>query len=552
MFDTKIQAAKVGSSSSKSEKGNAFLTNAKAKSNLTRSGNNAVKYSSSGNSFVDQFTKAGKYKEPRKFSDIAKDYDILWGEDPLKATKFALFLRTIPRVVNLPDGTKTELPQKGTELKHEAIFRMIWLHTKAPKAFWNNILLFVSLGSWHDVFTMLQYDLSYNGWKNRQLDWDKFADLILAALLNPNTSELVKKYLPQIKARSACKTIDAQSNNQIAKWLCSVLFGTKEGDGTTYKKYRKLKTSGTAHEWQKLISQGRFKDLEFDKIHGRALTILVKSKFLFNTGLSDKYKAWITKPETQVKYTGFVHELFEGRWDNDPLKEQTIDKQFDTLVNKVRTAGDYTDLIVVKDISGSMSSTCTGTKSSCGDVAKAMALYFSEFLRGTFANSYIDFDSTAKFKEWKGSTPTSKWKNDTASYVGGTNFQSVVDLFVRIKQDGVNEEEFPKGILAISDGEFNPTQLEETNVEAALKKLRNAGFSKEYVDNFIIVLWNLQSSYYGKGTGEKFETFGNVRNAYYFGGFSPSVVGFLSGKIKTTYELLDECLNQEILSMVVV
>lgn len=527
---------------------NAFLNNAKAESNKTLSGNGALKFKSSGNVLVDQFTLAGKYKVPRKFSEIERDAELVWGEDPLKAVKFSLFLRTIPRIVNLPDGSKTELPQRGSELKHEAIMRMIWLHVKSPEAFWNNILLFVSLGSWHDVFTMLQYDLSYNGWDKRKLDWDKFADLILAALNNEQTADLVKKYLPQIKSRKQCTTIDAQSNNAIAKWVSSLIFGAKE-NASTYKAYRKLKTSGTAHEWQKLISKGRFKDLDFNAIHGRALSILVKSKFLKNQGLSEKYSAWITKPTTEVKYTGFVHELFEGAWQRDSNKEATINKQFHTLVEKART-NNITNLIVAKDISGSMGSSCTGTKSSCGDVAKAMALFFSSFLKGEFADAYIDFDSTAKLKTWVGQTITDKWKNDRASYVGGTNFQSVVQLLIDTKKSGVSEQDFPRGILCLSDGEFNPTQLGKTNVETALNSLRNAGFSEDYVQNFVIVLWNLQNNYYGRGSGEKFETGVDTKGVYYFGGFSPSVVSFLSGKIKTTYELIEEALNQEILSMV--
>lgn len=546
MFETKRKAEIVADTRGTVNK---FLAKAKAEGNKTRSGNGALKFSSSGNSLVDQFTVAGKYKVPRSFKDIQGDCETLWGEDPLKAVKFTLFLRTIPRVVNLPDGTKTSRPQLGTEVKHEAIMRMIWLHTKNEKAFWDNILLYVSLGSWHDIFTMLQYDLSYNGWNDRKLNWDNFGDLILAGLNNDHTRDLVIKYLPQIKARKQCTTIDAQSNNAIAKWICSLIFGKKETHAS-YKEYRRLKTSGKAHEWQKLISKGRFNDLQFDKIHGRALSILVKSKFLKNHGLSEKYNKWITSPETKdVKYTGFVHELFEGYWSGDQNKEETINKQFQTLVEKART-NNITDLIVVRDTSSSMGSTATGTKLSCYDVAKAMALFFSEFLRGRFANHWIEFNDTAKLHEWRGSTPVSKWKADKSSYVGSTNFQSVVNLFAKMKKEGVPEEDFPSGILCISDSEFNPTHLGTTNVEAARRTLTNAGFSKSYVENFVIVLWNLQSRYYGKGTGEKFETGEDTKNVFYFGGYSASVVSFLSSKIKTTFELMEEALDQEILNMV--
>lgn len=548
MFETKMQPIVVTEAKVTTAKSNSFLTNAKAETAKTLSGNGALKYKSSGNEFVDQFTKAGTFKAPRKFSDIQSDCEILWGEDPLKAVKFALFLRTIPRVVNLPDGTKTELPQKGTELKHESIMRMVWLHLRKPEAFWNNILLFVSLGSWHDVFTMLQYDLVYNGWDNRKLDWAKFGDLLLAALKNENTSELVKKYLPQIKARSQCKTIEAQANNQIAKWICSLLFGNKETP-STYKQYRRIKNTGTAHEWQKLISKGKFNEIDFNSIHGRALSILVKSKFLKNQGLSEKYTAWVQKPETELKYTGFVHELFENVNRNDVPKVETINKQFKTLVEKART-NNVTDLIVVRDISGSMSSQCPGTKMSCYDVGKALALYFSEFLKGPFADHWIAFESKATMHKWNGQTPVDKWVNDKSGFYGGTNFQSVVDLFVTLKKDGTPEQDFPSGILCISDSEFNPSELGKTNVETALQKLRDAGFSREYVDNFIIVLWNLQNSYYGKGSGEKFETGKDASNVFYFGGYSGSVISFLSAKIKTTYELMDAALQQEVLNMV--
>ncbi len=560
MFNEKRKATKVAGVKTSGSK-NAFLAKAAVKSAETRSGNGAKKYDTSGNDFIDQFTVAGKYKAPRSFNDIARDADILYAQDKLKAVKFTLFLRTIPRQVNLPDGTKTELAQKGMELKHEAIMRMLWLSTKDKDAFWNNILLFVSLGSWKDIFTMLEYDLSYHGWDSRILNWDEFGDLILTGLNNKNTCELIKKYLPQLKSRSKCKTIEAQSKTEIAKWICSLIFGKKNANSpVSYKQYRKLKTSGTAHDWQKLISQGRFNDIDFSTVHGRALSLLVRGKFLKNQGLSEKYEKWITKPETtNVKYTGFVHELFQPidnvGWErrNTTItvgQKETINKQFNTLVQKAKDEENYTDLIVVRDTSGSMSSDAPGTKMSCYSIAKALALYFSEFLSGPFAGHWIEFNNVAKLHEWKGSTPVDKWNNDTSNFVGGTNFQSVIDLFVDMKRKGVSESDFPKGILCISDSEFNPSDLGETNVETARKKLKAAGFSKEYCDNFVIVLWNLQNSYYGKGSGEKFETAENTRNVYYFGGYSGSVISFLSNKIKTTYDLLDVALDQEVLNMV--
>jgi hypothetical protein len=544
---TKIKA------SAKNNLANAFVNAGLKKSAETVSGNGAKKYSNSGNAFVDQFSFLGSYKQPRTFEEIEKDCELLWAEDQRKAVMFIHYIRLITRKVQLFNGYTTKETQKGSQLKHEGIMRMIWLHNKSPKTFWKNIGLFVSAGSWQDIIKMLQYDLIYHGWDKKVLDWKRFGGLMLSGLQNENTSELVKKYLPQIRSNSALKTIEAEADNAIAKWVCSLVFGDKEKGGSTYKKYRKLKTSGTAHEWQKLISQGKHNLIDFNNIHGRALNLLVRSSYLKNQGLEDKYNTWVTKPTTEVKYTGYVHELFTklpGSLSTlGKAETETINKQFDTLVTKAGES-ERTNLIVVRDISNSMSACATGTSMRCFDVAKAIALYFSEFLKGPFQDSYIEFRSTAKMCQWKGESALEKWYNDQSRFNGSTNFQNVFDLICNIKSQGVAESDFPTGILCISDGEFNQAQLGKTNVDAALAKLRNAGFSEEYVSNFVIVLWNLQSNYYGRTTGKKFETHGDVPNVFYFSGYEASTISFLNNKIKTATEVFDAAMNQEILNMI--
>ena len=73
--------------------------------------------------------------------------------------------------------------------------------------------------------------------------------------------------------------------------------------------YRKLKVQGEAHEWQQAISQRDFMSINFDTIPGKALQLLVNSKFLENQGLEAKYEAWISNKPV-AKYTGYVYELF--------------------------------------------------------------------------------------------------------------------------------------------------------------------------------------------------------------------------------------------------
>lgn len=538
-----------------SDNSNPFIQAGLKTSAETVSGNGALKYSTTGNPFIDQFGKIGSYKAARSFAEISQDCETLWAKNKTTSVLFTFYLRMISRQVQFFDGSKTETPQKGAEMKHEGIMRMIWLHLKDETLFWNNIQLFIAAGSWKDIIVMLQYDLIYNGWNDRKLNWSKFSNLILSGLENDKTRELLKKYLPQIKAKSACKTVESQADTLIAKWICSQIFGNKEGDAKTYKAYRLLKSSGTAHQWQQLISKRQYDKIDFASIHGRALKLLTRSKWLKNSGLEQSYTKWITKPETEAKWTGFVHELFDklpkSLLQLESYKAETINKQFLTAVNKVKSGeSTQTELIVVRDTSGSMGSQAPGSSMTCYDIGKALALYFSQFLTGKFSNSWIEFNYNAKMHQWIGNSPIQCWYNDPSSCVGSTNFQSVISLLCQIKQQGVPESEFPKGILCISDLEFNPTQLGRTNVDQALRTLRSVGFSDEYVDNFVIVLWNLQNNYYGKGSGSKFETYGDVKNVFYFSGYSASTVSFLTQKIKTASELFDAAMDQEVLNMI--
>lgn len=568
MFDSKKTQLFAPSTGGKKTSDSPFVQAGMKKAAETRSGNNALKYSTTGNGFVDQFGKLGEYKKPRTFSEIAKDCEVLWAQDPLKAVKMAFYIRTITRPTDFL-GRTTSITQRGAELKHEGIMRLLWLSHKDRKAFVENLWMVPVLGSWKDIISMLQYDLMYHGWNGRVLPWDVIGKFLLSALGDRNTCELVKKYLPSIQTNAKCTTLESQADNIIAKWLCGLLYpeyvdSDVETHGKFHKRYRKMKSSGTAHEWQKLISQKKLTLLDFSKIHGRALSLLVRSKFLKRQGLQEKYTEWVKKPTTEtVKYTGYVHELFEdfGVWTNYGGKyktlhqvpehvRETVNKQFATLIAKGKSEEHTTSLIVVRDTSGSMASQANGTNMCSNAIAKALALYFSEFLEGDFSSSWIEFNDDAKMHKWIGSTPVEKWFNDNASYYGSTNFQSVIDLFCKIRKQGIPETHFPKGILCISDGEFNPGMLGRTNVESARLTLRNAGFSPEYVDNFVVALWNIPNKYYSGLSGTKFETFGDVPNVYYFSGYSASTVAFLTSRIRTAAELVDVALDQEILNLI--
>lgn len=112
-------------------------------------------------------------------------------------------------------------------------------------------------------------------------------------------------------------------------------------------------------------------------------------------------------------------------------------------------------------------------------------------------------------------------------------------------------------------GEFNRMYYYEdnsrvsspTNFNAAIAKLRSAGFSKEYVDNFKIILWDIPNGFYGRPE-TKFEDFADAPNFFYLSGYDPSAVAFIlgTGEFKATprnaEELFAAAMDQELLNRV--
>lgn len=542
---------------------NEFLKEGMKETHVIQSSNGAKKYSTSGNDFVDNFSAISRFKEPRTYKEVAADMEKLWAQNPLLCLKLSVYIRLItrkPKVLN-DDGTIKEFKvQRGQELKNEGILRMLWIAINCPKTFKANIAYFISAGSWKDIFNMLSLDLQYHGWEERRLDWKFLLLVIESGLTNPATTDLVRKYMPTTRTNKNCKTIESQADTLIGRWLSKKLFpGLKKE--TSYKLYRKMKSEGMAHSWQQLISKRLYNCLNFDLISGRALALLVDSKFLKNHNLVEKYSKWIeSKPV--AKYTGYVFELFRSLGSGykchhiGSYKELTINAQFQQLVNTGKSEVDnHSSLIVVRDTSSSMTSKACGCNVSSYDIGKAMALYFSDLLKGPFAGSFIEFNDDCKLEKWKGSTPVDRYVNDKSEAYGSTNFQSVIDLFVSLKKDGVSESDFPSGLLLISDGELNPSSgyNDTTNFQEAIMKLKEAGFSEEYISNFKLIMWDIPNGYYGRPS-TKFEDFADAPNFFYLSGYDPSAIAFILGtkysesSPRTAEELFLAAMDQELLN----
>lgn len=536
----------------------------------TTSGNGSVKYKTTGDIFLDDFAQLANYRELRELDDIFYTMQKLCNVNPIIALRLTVYLRLITRAPFFKD--KTLGVHRGQGLKHEYIGRLYFFAMNYPKIFKRNLDIFVAAGSWNDLFELLRTDLYYHG-------AHRFSRRLFATVIqyvvdnfnNKNQVDLIKKYLPKINPSSKCTTPRKQANSIIGKLIALWNERGNVDKKKAYANYRSFKASGKAHTWEQKISQQKYNEIDFSLIAGRALSKLVNSKFLENHDLVKAYNEWLQK-QPVAKFTGYPYELFKNLGNElsyntyyqhptrlKPYQISTLNKQFEGLIETAKKdMNTETSFIVCVDTSGSMGAKAVGTDVKSIEVAISMALYFSELLKGNFANTFLEFAEKTVIRSWNGDTPFEKWRNTALSgECCNTDFLSIAGLFVDLKRKGYDESEFPTGVICISDGEFDEAPSNKSNFEVFLETLRKGGFSDKFVDNFKLVLWDIPNGYYyGKNIHPKFEGIADRPNFYYMSGFDPAGIAFLTGTKytpsipKTAKELFDAALNQELIKKI--
>lgn len=516
--------------------------------NQSRTENGALSYLTTGSICVDQFGKAGSYRD-RGLIQVLADQQMLWDENKEFAIKFPFYLRMITRKTTLGNGKTTESIQKGLGSRDEAFKRLIWFLINQPELFYANLWLLPVIGSWKDLIVLLTMDES--------IDRNKVFSIIAEGCQSKSQKDLVKKYLPRIRSNNKCTTVWAKKTNDIAKDFC-------KWAGWTCEEYRKFKSTGKAHEFQKYISKQQYDKLEWNKIPGKALLNLTTGKFLTNHNLTDNYLSWI-KEQPVAKFNGYPYELgaklkmHRGITVMDMVTNLTIDAQFENLIQTAKN-GFNGNVWCALDTSASMNHRVTSNITAF-DVCISLGVYFATLNQGAFHKNVVMFDNTSKIKQLEGSFSqmyTDIISENTAW--GGTNFMSVIEEIIRVRKNNPNVplEDYPTTLLVVSDMQFNaPSNENETNYECMKNKLSEV-FPKDFVDNMKFIWWNVC----GRQTNDVPSTLDNG-GCYFLSGFDGSIITLLldngneiideetgDKKIPTMLDFINIALNQEVLQLI--
>jgi len=523
--------------------------------NVEYTENGAKSYKTTGKAIVDQFGKAANYRG-RALDSVFAEQEALWEENPEQALKFPFYLRMVTRKVKVNNENITSKVQKGQGVRDESFKRLLWVAVNQSDSFYKNIWVLPIVGSWKDIWTIMFYDMTLG---TNVINHEIMFDLINQGLKCSSHVDLIKKFMPRIKTNSKCTTDWTRITNDLAREYANY-------NGLRYKEYNKLKTSGTAHDFQKLICSGRYKDINWNLIPGKALSKLTSLSFLEKHDLEKDYTDWVIAQPT-VKFTGYPFELghqvisahgYRSIMKGLPLfKEITINKQFDELIKKATEDGNVMGNVwCALDTSGSMTAPVVNNISAY-DICISLGVYFSTLNKGAFHKNVIMFDNKSRVMQLDGNfcDMIKQIVNEKIAW-GGTNFQSIIDEIVRIRKENpsIPLDQYADTILVVSDMQFNPVcDNIETNYDAMKRKLYEA-FPKDFVDNMKFIWWQVTGrtkDYPAKiGPGQIFVS-----------GFDGAIVSLiLGGEAKelerkqgaplTSEQAVEIALGQEILSYI--
>ena len=171
------------------------------------------------------------------------------------------------------------------------------------------------------------------------------------------------------------------------------------------------------------------------------------------------------------------------------------------------------------------------------DACISLGIYFSELNKGAFHNVVAMFDSESELMTLSGEfTDKLSQIRSCRTAWGSTNFQSLIDLIVRTRQQHpeIPLEDFPTTLLVVTDCQFNPSngyrynpaigvREELSNYDMAMAKLKMV-FPQEFADSFKIIWWNVA----GRHTTD-FPSTMEHGGTYMFSGFDGAIISMLLG-----------------------
>ena len=512
---------------------NTFMNGLTDATNFTYTENGGITHKTTKSDLLDMFAMGAAYRK-RSDADVINLFKNAYKENPVYALKCLFYIRDV----------------RGGQGERR-FFRvcMHWLANADAEAARRNLIHIPEFGRWDDLYEFVG---------------------------TPVEADAFKIMKHQLALDVECKT-----PSLLAKWLKSENTSSAESRrlGATTRRYLDM----TARQYRKtlsilrarinvlerLMSENRWDEIEFDKIPSRA-GMIYKNAFArhdlerarseknvqtyeeFAKDTTKKVNAKALNPYECVAEAVKVMRPRYYSWNSydydnrnnvplDDVQRLMTNKYWDNLTDYFN--GATFNGIAVVDTSGSM----TGIEASAPiNVAISLGLYCAEHNSGPFANHYISFASRPQMIRTEGVDFCDKVARIyETNLCDNTNIAATFNLLLDVAtRPGVKKEDIPKNVIIISDMEFDSatsgwrysSNINSSNCETVME-----GIAREWAKYGLelphLIFWNVDARQ------NNIPMIGNGRVSF-VSGFSPSIFEtIMSGK--TGMDLMYEKLDSE-------
>ena len=496
---------------------NELLNGLKNDTNYTFTENGGLTHTTTRSDLLDMFAMGAAMRN-RDDADVILMFRKAYKENPEYAMKCLFYIRDV----------------RGGQGERR-FFRVIMkdLAKNSTEAARRNLQYVAEFGRWDDLY-------AFEGTK---LEKDAFSIMRhqLALDVSCKTPSLLAKWL---KSENASSYETARLANITRTYF-----------GMTHKQYRKTLSflREKINIVERLMSENRWDEIEFDKIPSRA-GLIYKNAFARRDIIKAKYEKFAKDENTTVNAgTLYPYEVVEKAITAGCGYCYTEDKSVDrAMVNKYwANLTDYfngasLNALAMIDTSGSMRGTPI-------DVAISLGMYCAERANGPFANHYISFSSRPQLIECEGIDFVDKVRRIyETNLCENTNIEAAFDMVLNTAvKNKVPRNAMPDTIIVVSDMEFDSAQVSGCSYWNMRDKYRPNTLNKNTADTVMETIANKWISYGYKlphliywnvdARQDNIPMIGNGRISY-VSGFSPSIFQtIMTGK--TGLELMKEKLD---------
>lgn len=399
---------------------NKFLNGLTDATNFGYTENGAIKHFSTKSALLDLFAMGAAMRK-RSDEDIILMFKKAYEENPVYALKCLFYIRDV---------------RGGQGERRFWRVCMKWLASADTKAARRNIQHTALFGRWDDLYIFVGTPLEAEAFQIMKEQ--------LALDVQCKTPSLLAKWL--------------KSENTSSKASRKLACRTREYFGMTHKQYRK--TLSILREriniLERLMSAGKWDEIEFDKIPSRA-GMIYRNAFArhdverMKSG-AQTYEAF-AKDETKKVNADVLSPVdIANRIFSNQVKTETdraiIDKYWSCLKDYYH--GREENGIAICDVSGSMYGQPL-------NAAVSMSAYIAERGKGPFKDHFITFSSNPTLVRFEGVDIYDKFRRAaTADWGGSTNVEAAMDLMLNVAiKNKVPASDMPTTLYIFSDMEFN-------------------------------------------------------------------------------------------------